>query len=80
MVVTANALVSAAGSIRLESSRAATMHFDTNPNAISTTPGTMSTPVGSLWQEDVVSLRCIMEVSWALRDQRAVAWLEPSNW
>jgi hypothetical protein len=81
IAVAANCIVSACDPMpRFEIADAATLHMDTSPLPISTTPGTFAAPVRSLWQTDSVALRMIWEISWGLRNSSGLAWLSPTLW
>ena len=41
---------------------------------------TFSAPARGLWQTDTIGLKIAFDVSWARRDDRAVAWLMATNW
>lgn len=73
------AIVSAFGSDpEVRASRQADYHFeDTSPAQIAS-GGTISSPVGSLWQTDLVALRLTLRAAWALRAPGAIAWLTAS--
>ena len=75
IAVALNALVSAAeGSPRIEAATWAAVHAETVP-ATDIGSGAVN-PVGSLFQTDTAALRLVWGLSWALRDARAVAWMQ----
>jgi len=70
------ALVSAVdGAPSIESRRDAVLHEETGPSAIISETGIVAHPVRSMFQIDSVSMRLTWQVSWGLRDPRAVAWM-----
>ena len=69
------ALVSAVEIIRVEASTDAVVHEETGPRA-DIGGGVMATPLRSFFQSDTVGLKLRWPISWALRDPRAVAWMQ----
>jgi hypothetical protein len=60
----------------IEASReAASIHMDTAPAEIVSTPGVVAFPVASVFQTDRTVLKLRFNADWVLRDSRAVAWL-----
>ena len=84
VAIAPNALVSAIDPApRFDVSTQSTLHMeDTTPLAIGTagTPPTVAAPTRNLFQTDTLALRLRMEVSWALRNAGALAWLENVTW
>jgi hypothetical protein len=69
------ALVSAVEVLRVEASTDAVVHDETGPRA-DIGGGIMATPLRSFFQSDTVGLKLRWPISWALRDPRAVAWMQ----
>lgn len=68
---------------RFEISDQATLHFeDTTPTDISTagTPAVVAYPVKSMFQTDMLALRMIMPMTWAIRRTGTVAWVAGVTW
>ena len=64
----------------IRASREGTLHFeDTTPQQIAS-GATISSPVGSLFQTDNVSLRLLLRAAWCLRVPGAVAWTAGVTW
>jgi hypothetical protein len=64
---------------RFESSIEAVLHYeDTTPLDITTRA--VATTVKSVFQSDLIGLRMIMEVSWALRNAGGLAWVGSTVW
>ena len=84
LAIASNALVSATDVVpRFEVSDQATFHLeDATPLAIGTagSPNTVAAPTKSLWQHDLLSIRLVLEVSWALRTSAGLAWTENVTW
>jgi Phage capsid family len=84
IAVASNALVSATAPVpRFEVSDKATIHLeDTTPLQVGVagSPNTVAAPTKSLWQSDLLSIRLVMEVSWALRTSAGLAWTESVTW
>ena len=60
----------------IEASReAASVHMDSTPSEIVSSPGVVAYPVASIFQTDRVALKLRFGADWVLRDSRAVAWL-----
>ena len=75
IAVALNALVSAVeGAPRIEAAAQAAVHAETVP-ATDIGSGAVN-PVRSLFQTDTAALRLVWGLSWALRDARAVAWIQ----
>ena len=67
----------------IRASREASFHFeDTTPLQLvsGTPPGTIASPVGSLWQSDLISLRLFLRAAWTLRVPGAIAWTSGVSW
>jgi Phage capsid family len=71
------------GAPEISVARETVLHMeDTSPQQI-VSAGTLpvvAAPATSLFQTDVLALKCRMEVTWGKRDPRAVAWLTTSAW
>ena len=84
LAIASNALVSAADPVpRIEVSDKATLHLeDTTPLQVGVagSPATVAAPTKSLWQSDLLGIRLILEVSWALRTSAGLAWTESVTW
>jgi hypothetical protein len=83
IAVAANGIASAADATpEIEASKFATVHMEDVPLPIgsSGSPNTVAAPTRSLWQTDTVGLKIRFSVDWALRDQRALAWLTATGW
>jgi hypothetical protein len=71
---------------RIELSRQAAVHMEQdNPLQISTsgTPNVVASPVQSLFQQDLIGVRLITDISWALRGTGTTAgfaWINTVNW
>jgi hypothetical protein len=68
---------------RFELSKSATVHLeDTSPAQISTigTPATVAAPVVSTFQQDLIGLRILQDLSWVLRSTSGFAWINAVNW
>jgi hypothetical protein len=61
------------GAPSIESSREAVLHEHTDPSEIITG---VTRPLRSMFQTDSVNMRLRWQISWGLRDARAVAWLQ----
>jgi hypothetical protein len=74
-----NTLMSASALVpRFDLSSEATLHFeDATPRDIDTTA--VSQTVKSLYQSDLIGLRTILDISWALRNPAGLAWTSV-NW
>jgi hypothetical protein len=83
IAIAMNSLVSAvAPSPRIEISSRGSVHMeDTTPLAFSTTTGSPFTaPMRSLFQTDTLSIRLILDISWALRTTSGLAWTSAVIW
>lgn len=68
---------------RFEISDQATLHMeDTAPTDISTTgtPAVVAFPVKNMFQTDMLALRMIMPLTWAIRRTGTVAWVAGVTW
>jgi HK97 family phage prohead protease/HK97 family phage major capsid protein len=68
---------------RFEISDQATLHMeDTTPTDISTTgtPAVVAFPAKSMFQTDMLALRLIMPLTWAIRRTGTIAWLTGVTW
>jgi HK97 family phage prohead protease/HK97 family phage major capsid protein len=68
---------------RFEISDQATLHMeDTSPTDISTTgtPAVVAFPAKSMFQTDMLALRMIMPLTWAIRRTGTIAWLTGVTW
>ena len=68
---------------RFDMSDQATIHSDdTTPLAIGTvgSPNTIAAPTHSLYQEDLVSLRMVWHVLWAMRRSGRIAYVATTSW
>jgi len=70
------ALVSAVEIIRVEASTDAVVHEESSSPAVNIGGGVMAHPLRSFFQSDTVGLKLRWPISWALRDPRAVAWMQ----
>jgi hypothetical protein len=74
--VALNGLVSAVeGPPEIDASTDALVHEETGPS-VNIGGGVMAHPLRSFFQSDTVGLRLRWSLSWALRDPRAIAWLQ----
>ena len=82
VAIASNALASAIDATpRIEVGDQAAVHLDNvTPLAIGTPPASVAAPVVSLWQADLISVRVIFEVSWAMRSNVGLAWTESVTW
>jgi hypothetical protein len=79
IALSVNGLVSANGEVpRIDASIYGTAHEDTDPLPI--VDGTAGSPTRSCFQTDAVGLRLRLPVSWALRSQNALAWVQSATW
>ncbi|MET4313545.1 phage major capsid protein [Bradyrhizobium sp. RT4b] len=60
-------------------SRETVLHMDDAPTNIGEAAG-VAAPSISMFQTDVLALRCRMEATWARRHDAAVAWLSAGGW
>lgn len=75
------AICGSTDAMRIEKSDQATVHFeDTSPAALFTSPGTFAAPIISAWQADVVVLRLICDITWAVRATGTVAVVSSITW
>jgi HK97 family phage prohead protease/HK97 family phage major capsid protein len=68
---------------RFEISDQATLHFeDTTPLDISTSgsPNVVAAPVKSMFQTDMLALRLILPLTWAIRRTGTIAWVTGITW
>jgi Phage capsid family len=63
-------------------SRDATLHFETSPTALGAvgSPNTIAAPTRSLYQEDLVGLRCVLRAGWVKRRATATALASSVTW
>jgi Phage capsid family len=84
VAIASNALVSAADpSPRVDVSGEGTLHFeDSAPLQIGTVgaPATVAAPTRNLFQNDLIGVRLIFEISWALRTSGALSWYTGVSW
>jgi hypothetical protein len=66
---------------RMDISDTATLHMeDTAPaDIVSGSPGTVASPVKSMWQTDSLALRMIMRLNWLMR-RPVVTWMSGVKW
>jgi hypothetical protein len=64
---------------RFELASETTLHFE-NTAPLDITTAAVAATVKALWQSDLIGLRTIFEVSWALRDAGGLSWVENVNW
>jgi hypothetical protein len=75
------ALVSAVeGLPQVDASAHASVNFETVPQPLVDVGGVVARPIASVYQTDLVALRLRWPISWALRDPRAIAWMNSVNW
>jgi Phage capsid family len=80
IMIAPRAFVSIFETPRVDASIEALVHQeDTTPLPIAS-GATIAAPTRSLFQTNVVGLRMITPVSWALRSSSAVAWMSAVNW
>jgi HK97 family phage major capsid protein len=66
---------------RFEISDQATLHMeDTTPTDISTSGTAVAFPAKSMFQTDMLALRMIMPLTWAIRRTGTIAWLTGVTW
>jgi Phage capsid family len=77
-----NCLVSAVDpSPRIQIGNESAVHMeDASPTALTTNVSTWAVPIRSLWQTDCLSIRLILEISWALRNASGLAWTSSVVW
>jgi hypothetical protein len=81
IAVASNAVVSAlAGPPEVEASAEAAYVPDTVPTDIVTTPGVVASSVTTVFQTDKTLLKLRWPIAWALRDSRALAFMQLVNW
>ena len=83
VAVATDGLASALGGVQIDSKRGSvTVHEATDPVAIGTpgSPATVAAPIRSMFQTDSVASKVRLQATWALRDVRAVAWVEGVVW
>ena len=65
----------------LDASTESAVHYeDTLPLEIVSSPGTIASPVATMFQTDRTALRLVLPASWALRSTSAIAWMQSVNW
>jgi hypothetical protein len=82
LAIAARALVNASGDVpQIDTAASATLHMSDAPLPIAS-GGVMAQPgpVIASFQKDVVGLRLRWPLSWALRDSRALAWMQSVAW
>jgi hypothetical protein len=81
IAIAANGIASAVeGSPAIDMSREGVLHMETNAAPLVLGDGTVAVPQRSLYQTDSVGLRLKWPVSWAVRDSRAIAYMENVVW
>lgn len=67
---------------RFETSKVATVNMSTTPTELSTigTPDAVSAPVVSLFQQDLIGVKLVADLSWVLRSTSGFAWIDTVNW
>ena len=50
--------------------------YDAASIGVAGSPNTVAAPTKSLWQSDLLSIRLVLEASWALRTSGGLAWVE----
>jgi len=81
IMVAVNAVVSAVeGAPAIDASAHAELAPDTIPQEIVTAGGTVAIAATSPFQMDKVALRLRWPITWALRAQNGVAWMQNVNW
>ena len=78
VAVANDAVASVAELPSIDASRDSVVHMNDAPAQLNT--GTPAPPTYSMYQTDSVSLRLRWPVSWALRDPRALAWMQDVTW
>jgi len=81
IAIATNAVVSAIdGAPVVDASRASAVHRETVPQDITGGTPSPAVPVTSIFQTDETGLRLRWPVTWALRDNRGLAWMTAVNW
>jgi hypothetical protein len=81
IAVALNGFVSASGSApQIEASREASLHYADPAAHLVDAGGVIAAPVASLFQSDRIGLKLKWSLSWAVRDTRAVQYLQNVNW
>lgn len=81
IMIALGGLVSAIGGApTVSASQEAEVHMESGPSQIIDDIGTVAKPVRSFYQTDSIGLKLTWPVTWALRDARAVAWMQSVNW
>jgi len=78
IAIAENGVASALGQPSFDSSRAVALHMDTAPTDITGGAPSPAVPVKAMWQTDSIAIKVKMDVSWILRDTRALAWTTPT--
>src|SRR5215471_5728338 len=68
---------------RFDVSQEATIVFDdTAPAQLGTvgTPNVVGAPARSLWQQDTIGIRMLLDINWGLRRSGIVAWTQAMTW
>jgi hypothetical protein len=68
-------VIYAADDPQIDSTNAATLHMDTAPVEVGSTA-----PLHAAFQKDVLGLRLKWPISWARRDDQAIAFIENAGW
>lgn len=76
------AFVFASGDVDIQASANAALHMDSAPGHLSTagTPNTIAAPVRSMYQHDLIALRVILDISFAMRAAGMVAYIQGASW
>jgi hypothetical protein len=77
------AFVSAFGTVpRVEASDKATVHADTAAQAlcVTGTPNVVAAPLRSSWRQDLITVRCMLDATWCMRQAGMVAYLTGAHW
>jgi hypothetical protein len=81
LMIATNSVVSAMqGAPIVDASTQTAFVRDSTPMEIVSSPGTVATSVGSVYQTDETLLRLRWPISWALRSSAGLAWMTGVNW
>ncbi|HVI16043.1 MAG TPA: hypothetical protein VM822_24625 [Pseudolabrys sp.] len=76
IAVVTNGLASISDSVpEFVVTKEASLHMDDAPQNLGSVPVTKT-----MWQTDMIAIRLKFQLSWILRDPRAVAWVQGCTW
>jgi hypothetical protein len=80
IVVATNALASAVGVPTIDTTKQASLHMDTQPLPLVSSPATVAALTRGTYQTDSVALKLRLPVSWALRSPNAISYITGATW